>query len=130
MTDLVSIHMACNDPDNGDFAGRVCQIALPDGALDLTARAWDLLSIRGCPRLRDEDGAFVLAGKRWPFVRRKSWIGNWCWDGYAMTPAKATEFLVWLHRRSLFHCEGGWIELADAWDREPPLSLPEGWWRA
>lgn len=130
MANLVSIHMACNDPDNGNFAGRVCQIALPDNALELTANAWEITSYRGCPKLREDGDRFFLAGKPWQFRRRKSWIGNWCWDGYALTPEVATEFMKWLHKRGLFHCEGGWVELCDAWDAAPPLRLPDRWWVA
>lgn len=126
--ELVSIHMACNDPDNGDFVGRVCQIALGNDALELTAKAWGILSYRGCPKLRDEASVFFLAGKRWPFVQRKSWLGNWCWDGYALKPDIATAFMVWLHRRGLFKCEGGWVELCEAWDAPAPLALPDKWW--
>lgn len=123
-SDLVSIHMACNDPANGNFVGRVSQIEVASGMLELTARAWS-----PCPKLREEDRTFILAGKRWPFVRRQSWVGNWCWDGYALTRADATDFLVWLHRRNLFTCEGGWVELCDAWETEPPLRLPAEWWK-
>jgi hypothetical protein len=126
--ELVSIHMACNDPDNGDFAGHVCQIALPGNALELTAKDWNILGFRGCPKLREDGSHFVLSGKPWPFVRRVWWIGNWCWDGYAMTAENATAFLVWLHKRGLFHCEGGWCELCEAWDGSAPLVLPDRWW--
>lgn len=131
MHSLVSIHMACNNPDNGDFAGRVCQIALPDEAIQLTARAWNIMSYRGCPKLREQQhGNFVLSGKRWSYVRRRSWVGNWCWDGYAMIATQATEFMVWLHKRDLFQCEGGWSDLCEAWDKPAPLVLPEKWWVA
>lgn len=123
------ISMCCNDPDNGDFAGRVCQISLPDSMLNLTAKAWGITSFRGCPELSDDDRSFKLAGKRWPFTRRRSWIGNWCWDGYVMSVADVTRFLGWLHGRNLFHCESGWVELCDAWDAPENLVLPEQWWR-
>lgn len=129
MSGLVSIHFACNDPDNGDFAGRVAQISVESAALELTARGWGITSFRGCPKLREDDKHIVLAGKRWPFVRRKSWVGNWCWDGYAMTADTATAFMIWLHQRGLFQCEGGWVELCEAWDRPAPLALPDQWWK-
>ena len=85
MTEIIHISMACNDPDNGNFLGRVCQISLPDSMLDLTARAWSVTSMRGCPKLNDNwqsVGApvFRLAGKSWPFFKRRCWAGNWCWD--------------------------------------------------
>jgi hypothetical protein len=125
--------MACNDPDNGDFTGRVCQISLPDSMLYLTARAWSITSMRGCPKLNDNwqsvgTPEFRFAGKRWPFFKRRSWVGNWCWDSFSMTTDTATEFLIWLHRRDLFQCEGGWTEMADAWEKPAPLVLPEQWW--
>ena len=126
----LSIHMACNDPDNGDFTGRVCQIALDDSMLDLTAKAWMITSMRRCPRLVDHGSYFALSGKRWPFLRYHSWAGNWCWDAYVVKADIATQFLVWLHKRGLFQCEGGWVELCEAWDRPAPLVLPDKWWTA
>ena len=45
-----------------------------------------------------------------------------------MTAPDATRFLSWLHARNLFKCEGGWVELCEAWDRPAPLDLPTGWW--
>lgn len=130
---LVSISMACNDPDNGDFAGRVAQISLEHEALQLTAKAWGITSLRGCPKLREDTAlgkrAFYLAGKPWQFERSKAWVGNWCWDAYALAAPVATEFLIWLHRRALFQCEGGWVELCEAWDKPAPLALPVEWWK-
>lgn len=126
---LIEVHMACNDPDNGEFIGRVCQISVQNDALELVAKCWDLTSSCRVPKLRNlqDEHTFVLSGKRWPFVRTKAWVGNWCWDGYAMTADIATAFLVWLHRRSLFKCEGGWVELCDAWEART-LVLADGWW--
>ena len=130
---LISIHMACNDPDNGDFAGRVAQISVESDALELTARGWGITTFRGCPKLREDTRGgrkvFYLAGKPWQYERRQSWVGNWCWDGYAVTVPVANKFLAWLHRRQLFQCEGGWVELCEAWDAPGPLVLTEGWWR-
>lgn len=129
---LVSVHMACNDPDNGDFTGHVCRISLENNALELTAKAWTITSYRRCPLLRDVTArgrhVFYLSGKPWQYERRQSWVGNWCWEGFALTAPVATEFLVWLHGRGLFQCEGGWVELTEAWDA-PELKLPDEWWK-
>ncbi len=131
---MVQIHMACNNPDNGDFAGRVAQIDVQSGALELTARGWSITSFRGCPKHREDTSrgrhVIYLAGKPFQYHARKSWIGNWCWDGYSFTAHVATNFLVWLHRRALFRCEGGWVELCEAWDKPAPLVLPDEWWKA
>ena len=129
MSELVCIDFACNDPDNGALAGRVAQISVAGGALELTAKGWSLLSFRGCPKIREDGSKIVLAGKPWTWVRSKSWVGNWCWEGYAFEPETATAFLVWLHWRGLFKCEGGWVELCEAWDGPARLALPEQWWK-
>jgi hypothetical protein len=120
---IIRIDMACNDPDNGLFAGRVCQIALPDGLLELTANAWGVLSFRGCPKLVEKGSAIRLAGKQWPIIRSEEWVGNWCWNGYWMRDQAARQFLVWLHARGLFHCEAGELRLSNAWDQPLPLDL-------
>lgn len=127
---VMAVDMACNDPDNGDFVGRVCQISLSDGRPDLTAKAWTIMSYRGCPKLREEPNTLMLSGKSWPFIRRQSWHGNWCWDRYVMETSNVTEFLKWLHARDLFVCEGGWSDLYDAWNTSGPLVLPDRWWVA
>ena len=131
---LISIHMACNNPDNGDFAGRVAQISLDNECLQFTARAWTITSLRRCPKLREDTErgkrVFYFAGKPWQFERRNSWIGNWCWDGYAVTVPVAEAFLAWLRKRDLFQCEGGWCELTEAWDAPGPLVLPVEWWKS
>jgi hypothetical protein len=135
MPDLIRIDMACNDPDNGLFAGRVAMIHLPDQLLELTANEWNILSFRGCPRLREEPGAIILSGKRWPIVRAKEWYGNWCWNAYWMQPQAAKQFLVWLHGRGLFHCETGETWACELWDLADVFNpdatfgdCPVSWW--
>lgn len=120
---LIRIDFACNDPNNGAFAGRVAQIHLPDQLLELTANAWNILSFNGCPRLREDGNWIVLSGKRWPTVRVKEWYGNWCWNAYWMHDQVARQFLVWLHGRRLFHCECGETRLFNLWKRDEPLDL-------
>ena len=118
--------MACNDPDNGSFVGRVCQIHLPDGALELTADAWNIVSFGGCPKLRiiqnmSRPVGIVLAGKSWPIRRTIYGYGNWCWNGYVMGLETAADFLVWLHGRRLFSADGAWIGPFGAWECDAPL---------
>lgn len=118
MAKRILIDFACNDPDNGAFAGRFSQIHLPESALELTCRNWSITSLRGCPKLRDNGSTIATSGKPWPITRRVHWHGNWCWNGYWMTAETAQAFLTWLHKRQTFQCEGGWVELCDAWDAD------------
>lgn len=125
MGERARIDFACNDPDNGNFAGRVCMIHLPNGALELTANAWGITSFRGCPKFGYALNADIrLSGRQWPTTDRKCWYGNWCWDAHWFEAAVAHEFLEWVRHRGMFHCEGGLVTLCDAW--EAPEPLPKG----
>jgi hypothetical protein len=119
---FVRIDLACNDPDNGIFAGRLCQVNV-GRLLDLTARNWSITSFRGCPSLREGRDVIAVSGKRWPIVRSEEWVGNWCWNGYWMREQVARQFLVWLHGTGRFQCEGGDSDWASAWDEPSPLPL-------
>lgn len=122
MRELVRIDIACNDPDNGCFAGCAQMIELPDGLMELEARSYDRP-----PRFADLGGAFRLAGKRWPYQRSKDWFGNWCWNAYWLTDADARAFLIWLHGRKLFDCTCGEERLFNIWKLDQPLDLdPNG----
>ena len=114
------IDFACNDPDSGNFRGRVPQISIPAVDAELTAGRWDLISDRGLPLLRKLPGEIILSGKKWPVTGRRCFVGNWCWDAWFFRPPIAWAFLAWLHRRKLYKCEGGEVWFCELWDRQEP----------
>jgi hypothetical protein len=125
ITDEVRFDFACNDPDNGLFAGRVPQIEINPDGLTLEAKQWNGYSFARCPRFREDGGHFILAGKRWPFIRSKDWWGNWCWNAYWLDPKVAQDFLIWLRARDLFHATEGESSLFDAWNNPDPKALAD-----
>ncbi len=128
MPDQIRIDMACNNPDNGNFVGCVAQIQLPNGALELTAKAWNITSFHRCPKLDESRSKIVLSGKAWPIVRSIDWFGNWCWNAYWFDSLVALRFLRWLHARNLFMLEGGWSDLCELWQNPSvPITLDEAW---
>lgn len=116
MSGLVRIHIACNDPDSGLFAGRAEQVALDDGALELTCR-----SLRA-PKFTDVVTAFWLSGKRWRYSGFKEWFGNWCWNAYVFDLPTAAAFFVWLHERHLFDVDQCPEGFGDRWSSCEPLA--------
>jgi hypothetical protein len=130
MSDIeIRVDIACNNPDNGLFWGRVAQIALPDQLLELTAKQWRITTPRGCPTMSEITNAagrlvaIKLAGKHWPVTRSREWYGNWCWNAYWMTDQTARQFFVWLHGRRLFNCETGETRLFNCWKAPDQLPL-------
>lgn len=102
------IDLACNDPDNGNFLGEVHAVDICSGALECDGR------IFARPlKLVVLDDAIRLSGKRWPVKDSRDWIGNWCWNYYAMLPVTVVAFAMWLKKRNLFSGWEGSCDLVD-----------------
>lgn len=114
----IRIDVACNDPDNGRFAGRaeMIQVGLP--FLELTARR------EPAPRFVEIPGRFRLSGRTWPVANSREWFGNWCWNAYWLELPHAVDFLIWLHGRELFHCDQAEARLFSLWHGRKPLPRP------
>lgn len=112
---LIRIDVACNDPDNGRFAGRAEMIKVGLEFLELTARR------DPAPRFVEIPGRFRLSGKTWPVASSRDWFGNWCWNAYWLELPHAVDFVIWLHGRQLFHCDQAEARLFSLWRRDEPL---------
>lgn len=107
----VMIEIACNDPDNGSFAGRAEEIHIGAQLIELEPRCYG-----GAPRLVELPGDVIrLAGKKWQTHGCKEWLGNWCWNGYWFDIPVAVDFLTWLHARRLFCCTTGETRIFNMW---------------
>lgn len=111
----VAIDLACNDPDNGNFAGVIEAVNFyAEGELvELSLNAGKPMALRW-------GGAVIFVrGKRWPILGIKGWMGNWCWDRVWMREDVAIAFLVWLQRSRKYGCECAPCDLFDAWNAQP-----------
>jgi hypothetical protein len=122
---LVRIDFACNDPDNGLFAGRVGAIQLYD-----VDPIFELESTTSGDRaFAIEMSAIRVSGKSFPFHERRSWVGNWCWEGFWMDVCEVERMLVWLRRprsseRRLFELTTGTSLLVHDWRAPGPFGGP------
>lgn len=110
----IAIDIACNYPDNGLFDFCAEQINIGELA------EFECLG-RRAPRFREVDGGIVLSGKFWPVEGSRDWVGNWCWNRYILSLDRATDFLIWLHQRRLFHCSLAEERLFNLWRIGSPL---------
>ena len=111
---MIGVDFACNDPDNGLFAGRIEQIQVGSEFLELTAR-------REPVRLVEvDDSTLRIAGRHWAYDRAKYGVGNWCWNRYWMRLDDAAALIAWLHKRRFFHCDMGEERIFNLW-RKPAL---------
>ena len=99
---MIYLEVACNDPDNGLFAGRVSMMEIGDAEFEAN-------NLNGYAFAELPD-AIRIAGKTWRIANSKEWFGNWCWNRYELYhPQKTTcwyfaEFVIWLRERRLFSC--------------------------
>lgn len=124
------LHVCCNDPDNGLFYGRADQLMI--GSIELEALRDPV------PKFVELDGAIRLAGKVWPVMSSKDWVGNWCWNAYTLGNAgdpktekhELARFLIWLRRRRLFGCVCGPPAFFNWWESTTNSATPldvHGW---
>lgn len=102
---MIYLKVACNDPDNGLFAGRATMLEIGDAEFE----ANNIGSGHGFAFVELPD-AVRLAGKTWKTAGSKEWYGNWCWNRYDLYHPKKTprwyfvDFVTWLRERRLFSC--------------------------
>lgn len=109
---MLYLDVARNDPDNGLFAFVAPMLQIGEAEFEcLRSPPRFVEGLDGGPDGADgERTDFRLAGRRWAYSWSKDWVGNWCWNRYAlahpkMTPRWAmTDFVIWLRRRKLYSC--------------------------
>ena len=112
----VRISFACNDDRNGLFAGRAycASVAVRRGEFDLYHDDIERGSAFAV------EAARLRIHRRWfPFVSRKEWFGNWCWDAFYLARPVAIGLIDAMRRSGVWHCEGGTARLCDWWDGLP-----------
>ena len=111
----MTIDVACNDPDNGNFAGVAMQLQI--GCAEFEANAWANSSYRLIgPKFELVPGGFKMSGKGFKIAGSKDWYGNWCWNRYQMEDGEITRFVQWIWKRFNFSCTTATEEFFDWFD--------------
>jgi len=114
----IRVDVACNDPDNGDFAGRAAAIQFAD-ALELTAH-----DMNG-PRFRQVGDFITLSRRRFRYDSAKDWYGNWVWNAYWLPIAEAARLLHYVHGLRKFGVDMGTDPLFALWKSDLPWTAAE-----
>ncbi|MEM7196698.1 MAG: hypothetical protein AAF402_17365 [Pseudomonadota bacterium] len=101
-TGPIDVHLCCNDPDNGNFTGRIEAIEIgPNLSLYAATHA---------PRLVYLDRKIRISGQTFEIVSHKEWYGNWCWDFVRMPGADVIRLMNFLNPK-------GWLSVDEAEER-------------
>lgn len=115
----MNLLLCCNDYRNGLFQGHfgAAVIELPDG---------ETIELHG-PRvgLRECEGKRLKIGRMSVFTLGSSeWVGNWCWNGYALGTWELLRVANYLKIRG-FTPEAAPTEIYDRWQLPGEISADE-----
>lgn len=114
MSRRIHVAVACNNPDNGLFDGRVTGITFrfPQGSVD-----FDHDDILRGQSFKVEDrqgvGVMVFGHARFPFVGSREWVGNWCVNEYVMKRPAGLRLLHYINRHNDWTMSGGDTRIFD-----------------
>lgn len=119
-SELVSIALCCNDPDNGMFNGCFREVEIGQDVLTLGNQYWPprepALSYKFKPDEGFTGGGFgaqpvtghiKVSRRKFEVWGYKYGWGNWCWDLVLMTPEVTIDFVNYLKRLNVFQVESG-----------------------
>lgn len=142
-SELVSISLCCNNPDNGMFEGRFDKVQIGQDILTLDNQYWPPRSPRLKYRFKGDEHAAgnfgadpVVGGIRvsrrfFEVWGHKAWWGNWCWDLVLMTPDVTIDFVNYLKELNVFQVESGETRWFNYFAQEGAVfdKSPTGWIR-
>ena len=118
----VVIDFACNDPDNGVFAGKAAFASLTwHGILcELEHPSWP-----DGIRFTELPDAIRIHRKVFKITGTKEWVGNWCWNSYRLAWPEYRRLIRTLAANG-WRCTAGLTRWTDAYDRLTPEDSSHG----
>ncbi len=92
MKAVVAIDFACNDPDNGQFNGRVGSACYNYRDAEIEAPNYSGYAFA------EVDGGIRIHGRVFPVTATAHWVGNWCWNRYYLRRDDAKALLRHLRK--------------------------------
>lgn len=103
MTRTIRIDIACNDPDNGSFAGKtnMIQYRFDGDYIELEADNW------GGYAFTDSGSWIRLHRRKFEVIGSKEWFGNWCWNAYGFKRSVGVRLIMMLRASGRWRCTHG-----------------------
>lgn len=121
MRQFAYVDIACNDPDNGNFAGRTHMITYnfnDKEYVELEADNWEGYAFT------EIEGGIRLHRNIFSVVASKAWIGNWCWNRYKLPRPQAKKLIATLRDSGRWRCTHGPTRWFDWFNREGAFLPP------
>ena len=109
---IIPVMLACND-ERGNTDGLLRLVELHD-AMTLEHEGW--LDGEGHP-MTLSDTALALGRETFEVVKRRSWVGNMCWECVWLEARTLQRVLHMLQQTGDFQCTEGQQMLSDHWEQ-------------
>lgn len=122
---LYPVHIACNDGDNGMMGRHAEGVSLSFGKLPSFDLAVPSVTFR---HIDTQSGtAFRFSRREYAYASMSTWVGNWCWNAYYLSPMIAAKFVQDMMRDARWTHDGGLVEACDAWERQDLATFMRVW---
>lgn len=109
---MLTVHMCCNDPDNGIFASRLWRIEYR--GMGLVHDDW----LRGCAiNFLGNDRAVRISRRVFRYSGMREWVGNWCWNAVGIDRKEAHRLIQYLRDSGQWNCEDAPTRLYEWFNR-------------
>lgn len=115
MTRYVQVCFACNDGDNGDFAGRVESISVDTRQWDADIERTHVGEVKFA---QGDDHTIRIHRQTFKYRSMAYWVGNWCWNGYSLPYGEYRRLLRTLAANG-WKCTSGPSSWYEAFNRLP-----------
>ena len=97
---MIFLDVACNDPSNGLMLGYASELSIGDTEFECLGQC----------KFHEGRDFIKIRGKKFPLLKSKDWVGNWCWNRYLLGSMSVSnedamvDFVSWLKLRGAFAC--------------------------
>lgn len=112
----VWIHFACNDGDDGSFAGKVMMASYGESELEYPFSSEATFTAG--------DNFIRLHRRTFKTIGRSYWVGNWCWDAFKLPRSEAKRLIATMRQHG-WRCTHGRTHIFEWWNREGRFSENE-----
>lgn len=117
---VVTLHVACNDPDTGAFSGKADGVEIQFGGSMDDRLSFSFNYFDWSPRFRvDFKKNLYLGGRRIRFTTTRAHVGNWCWDAFKISREDAAALITWPKFRRWFSLDEAPTDIWEAYSLEP-----------
>jgi hypothetical protein len=116
----MNIHLACNDPNNGNFAGEFFAIEVDAGDGEESLLTIDNPLSPLPMKIDREQRRLHIGHMKIHYTYSRDWYGNWCWNMYEIETRDVLRIIAYV-RKHHWVISDGYEKIVNRWDDGLPI---------